>query len=92
MTRLRLALTLSTSIALPSGCAVGLAEASSAATGCAEQTIRISDAHTPFLGKGAPIQWTATCGGVRHYCIQTSPERTICTVDPRVDPSAPPDA
>ncbi len=75
--------------ALPSGCAAGLAEVSAEPTGCALEDIEVSDAHVPFLGQGAPTQWTATCGGVRHFCIQT-PDRVICTTDPRSsdEPSA----
>lgn len=70
----------------PLGCSVGLAEASVAPTGCAEEEIRISHAHTPFLGQGAPAQWTATCDGVRYYCTQTR-DRTICSQDPRPEPA-----
>jgi hypothetical protein len=66
----------------PLGCSVGLAQASVAPTGCAEEDIRIFAAHTPLLGQGAPTRWNATCNGVTYFCIQTR-DRTICSEDPR---------
>lgn len=71
----------------PLGCTVGLAEATVAPTGCAEEDIRISHAHTPFMGQGAPSQWNATCNGVNYYCTQQR-DRTICSQDPREDAPA----
>jgi len=65
-----------------SGCTVGLAESTAAPTGCAEEDIRIRNAHNPFLGQGAPTQWNATCNGVTYYCTQMR-DRTICSEDPR---------
>jgi hypothetical protein len=76
------ALPLLTLLLLGPGCAVGLAEASVEPTGCNEEDIRVRNAHTPFLGQGAPTQWNATCNGVTYYCTQMR-DRVICSEDPR---------
>lgn len=74
-------------LALLAGCKVGLDEASVEPTGCTLEDIEISDVHVPFLGAGAPSQWTATCGGQKYFCIDMR-GRVVCTTDPRKESSS----